>query len=668
MTNCYNRFKKNQETELLFSGFNISKNFLYNELIILSKKNLIKKYLEFFSKENIYILIQNIFQKRVFETLTNYSFFFKSKYLRLFSKVFFFYLNYFFFYPKYYLLLMSISKTFMFNIKIARITFTHLSQTNLIRNWIVRDNDLFLILSYLEIKDFKVNNKAYSNNTQLLKTFFIFNFERITYKKKNEKISSLLFKLGIFFYTCNSNLKFCYKINLWLVNALFLNIIKGTKLEKFWIFLRTFSKKFYNFSTLDNFYQLFLPVVGLEKKFKQSIDESSYIFLCLKLNTDSLLRIMSTILTNRNYNFFKILFLFFFRKLTMSINIDNPELSKFLIVCQNLSKKVETFRWFICKLDRINLTKKRMLIQYYSAIVKVFFKNSIDEKLNIGVHGTTNFLYGQTCLTFEKSLIFFPKKITLQKDWNNNKIKKILYIRKDSSIFLNSLLSLKKREIYNNYSNYKPSLKIQLGFKNINLKNTLVFLKYSNNMISLRQTWIFELIISFWIIYFSIKKKISENSQFSIFFFLYEYYPKKSMKKSNNSKNKVPNEIIPIIDIRYNLINQRHNFKYFGKKGTFQKKKVLFVRYNCSLKKLPPKSQIFFNRIHRNIIKIKYWEKFKILYTIKFFIKIFYNFLLKYILRSLFNNYFRSFFRDTIHLRNSIYTDTFNNIIVLGRG
>jgi len=116
------------------------------------------------------------------------------------------------------------------------------------------------------------------------------------------------------------------------------------------------------------------------------------------------------------------------------------------------------------------------------------------------------------------------------------------------------------------------------------------------------------------------------------------------------------------------LINQRHNFKYFGKKGTFQKKKVLFVRYNCSLKKLPPKSQIFFNRIHRNIIKIKYWEKFKILYTIKFFIKIFYNFLLKYILRSLFNNYFRSFFRDTIHLRNSIYTDTFNNIIVLGRG
>ena len=93
MTNCYNRLKKNQETELLFSGFNISKNFLYNGLIILSKKNLSKKYLEFFSKENIYILIQNIFQKRVFETLTNYSFFFKSKYLRLFSKVFFFIQN-----------------------------------------------------------------------------------------------------------------------------------------------------------------------------------------------------------------------------------------------------------------------------------------------------------------------------------------------------------------------------------------------------------------------------------------------------------------------------------------------------------------------------------------------------------------------------------------------
>jgi len=100
MTLCYNQFKKIREKELLFSNNNILKNLIYKKSILSVKKNLKIKYLEFFSKEHIYIIIQKVFQKEVFSTLKYNSFFSKSNHIRTFSKVFFFFFLGFFFFPQ----------------------------------------------------------------------------------------------------------------------------------------------------------------------------------------------------------------------------------------------------------------------------------------------------------------------------------------------------------------------------------------------------------------------------------------------------------------------------------------------------------------------------------------------------------------------------------------
>jgi len=342
---------------------------------------------------------------------------------------------------------------------------------------------------------------------------------------------------------------------------------------------------------------------------------------------------------------------------SLDINTKRAELKGILNFCYKLFKKTDSFRWYIGKLKTFNLQNQMFLTGHSIIICKFFFKTSINEKKTTETIIKNRFLFEKRFLNIENHLIFYPKKTLLKEVFKNNKIKQVIYFEKYRPIFHELSAFTEKKEIYNNYLHHIPCLAILKMFKNSSLKIGWLFLVFSNKTRTLFATYMVKLNISYYIMYFLIKKARTKV-RFSHCSFLSDNLQKKTMLTGIRGK----------IAILSNPIHRKKNFRYFGNKNIIlYKNKRLFIKYDFFFNEWISKNSVLLDLIDKTLLFSKTGEKLPIVYRVKLFIRILYNFLFNFTLKIFFTDYFKSFLRDAIHLRNSSFGGTLTIINNLGK-
>ena len=532
----------------------------YSRNLICKQKVFVSNYFIIFCKEIIYLAFKKIFYKNFIATLTSYFFCLRSKQIRNFLNILFSHLNFVYLVPKKFILFFILHKNKKINLTKIIPNKIEFFCSFFIKNDMIKNHELKLNLSLLEIKHLKNIKFKLKQNKVLKKTnFILFLFKRINYTKKNTESRYFIFKLIIFIFRYILNTVRNKKLNTWLTRSMVLNTIDGKSLETFLLYAKTITKKFYRFTILDNLFQIFFSAIPDKRRFKVLKNLNLFSNLNFKKNLWLSIRLLS--FKNKKIISFDIITKSLFASSQNKLsNEEGGHFSKFLSILNRITGRFNFFNWYFIGKDYF--TKKKNSVLFLILVLgKITFNNLIQSRKKFENLKKSIFLKRKEYLKNSRYKYFSKKSMLLKKSCLFEK-QEIFF----NSKYLNAMCVLNYRKIR------KFDIEFHCSIDSIYIKKLKIVL--ARNLIKIYLSFPIKL-------YFS--KQICSNKLKAFnYFFLSDYFQKESKNSVDTSKYRNLYLIVKKICL-FSKLPFRRKFST-KKQPTFIMRIYLYVLYRLSLR------------------------------------------------------------------------------------
>ena len=229
----------------------------YKKLIQIGRDTFLKSYYQFFLKEIIYFLYQEVFQRAIFDTLSKNFPDWKNRQFKTFQQIFLS-INYdSHLMPQSYLTLSLLVQNEEISLKTTRPTCWKIF-SNTFRNHIIRNNNVSIRFIFLTLHDFK-----FLYPEHFIEENIDFFFLRVNSTNKNQKLNLIIFKFFFsinLFYTAKKN---SFNLKSYLLDILIINIINGKIGGRDNLYLKPIQTSPIILFDLDNYYQILKPLYFL---------------------------------------------------------------------------------------------------------------------------------------------------------------------------------------------------------------------------------------------------------------------------------------------------------------------------------------------------------------------------------------------------------------------
>ena len=230
-------FLKNSKTNgnifLFHNTANLLK-FPFSKIISFKKKNFFFLFFSDCFREIIYNLLLRVFYRKTFNLLTKCLRLENLEHNKTLLEVVIYFINHYYLIPKNSLSSFLFERNIKFFFRGSNVTSIEFFFESLIKNQMVRNNELRLFLAYLDTKKYQKIVSIKADNNLLKKSFFLFN--RINYTKNNQNLRGLILRFVNLLYLFYCKISNLYELSSWVSNSIALILVNGHKIELFWFY------------------------------------------------------------------------------------------------------------------------------------------------------------------------------------------------------------------------------------------------------------------------------------------------------------------------------------------------------------------------------------------------------------------------------------------------